>query len=288
MSLGAHASADSTRELVNLAAATSAVASSNNATVTAYTLTPGNAMIRALGATVAHGGHASLVVDGNPYDPDGDVRAGDEAALAQAASLHINVYRSNRPIHLKAVLVPTGSYLSDRNWSRDAVVLLDRDSTDYAAIADAAKGSPHSVLHGNDGGLALIKSDALSLEAQMLSRAQPISVESESFSANNPVYTALYDHPSGARLIVAQTEYRKKRSEQAVIARLIARGVDVRTSTLNEKIGLAGDGVYIGSANATSGVEDQIEWGLVTHDPALFSTLRQRFQSEWDSGGRVR
>lgn len=245
-------------------------------------------MIAALAMTARAGGRANLVVDGNPYDPQGDVRGSDEEALTLARRLNINVFRSPTPMHLKAAIVSTGCYLSDRNWSRTAVVLFDRDPVDYAAVSDAAKGSPRSVSHGSDGGLALVKEQALALEAQLLAQGVRLSIESESFSAGNPVYQQLYAHAAGARLIIAATEYRQKASERAAVARLVARGASVRTSGANEKIALAGDGVYVGSANATSGVENQVEWGLVTHDIAIVTLVRNRFEAEWSEGAPVR
>ena len=62
--------------------------------------------------------------------------------------------------------------------------------------------------------------------------------------------------------------------EAHAIAALARAGVDVREGGANEKLALAGDAAWIGSCNATGAagrVARQLEWGLVTRDPALVS-----------------
>jgi hypothetical protein len=56
--------------------------------------------------------------------------------------------------------------------------------------------------------------------------------------------------------------YYRSRREPAELADLAASGVMVRTSNADEKFAVDGDAVWIGSANATHGVPNQIDFGL--------------------------
>ena len=93
----------------------------------------------------------------------GELRAcGAEATLAH-------------PLHAKALDLDGVLYLDEKNWQRNDLVLRENDATEA-------------------GGVATIKHEALSREAQLLGdsrRGDDAVVESESFGCCNAVYGAL-------------------------------------------------------------------------------------------------
>ena len=86
------------------------------------------------------------------------------------------------------------------------------------------------------------------------------------------------------RLIVAALEERSKGSnaERAALARLAQAGVEVRVGTSGEKIALDGENGWLGSANATRGLADQIDWGIITQG-AMTAALREKFEQNWSA-----
>src|SRR5579884_1470920 len=141
---------------------------------------------------------------------------------------------------------------------------------------------------GADAALALRKDEALRREAALIEGAphDPVLVETETIG-RGPLSHALREHAAAGAattLIVAPAPARK-RSEAETIRELRAHGVRVLTGGSDEKMALAGDAAWIGSANGTSTyytgkdgrprpAGDQIEWGLVTREPRLVDAVR--------------
>ena len=125
--------------------------------------------------------------------------------------------------------------------------------------------------------------------------AAPLAVESESFGCG-AIYNALLHRAEAhqpTRLIVAGREAaeRGNRIERAHLARLAALGVEVRTGDpkhgdLNEKLAVAGNVAWAGSANATyaRGANGaQRDWGLITRDASVTAGLRDAFERNWQA-----
>jgi hypothetical protein len=69
--------------------------------------------------------------------------------------------------------------------------------------------------------------------------------------------------------------------EAGAIRRLREAGVDVRVSAGTEKLCVAGERGWVGSANATYAGFPMRDWGLQTRDPTLLAALEARFESNW-------
>ena len=137
--------------------------------------------------------------------------------------------------------------------------------------------------------LATLKRDALASEGKLLRAAAPgedTIVESESFGCCNAVYSALDEaakrglHP---RVLVCARELRGNDRERDRLAHLAADGARVRVTKETDKIALAGDRLWIGSANATAAIElpDTIDWGVCSDDAAIVAAARARVESTW-------
>ena len=52
--------------------------------------------------------------------------------------------------------------------------------------------------------------------------------------------------------------------------------------TSGEKIALDGNNGWVGSTNATRGLANQIDWGMITQG-AMTASLHQRFEENWNA-----
>jgi hypothetical protein len=214
-------------------------------------------------------------------------------AALQAAGATAEATKPGEPVlHLKAAVVDGVAWLDDRNWASGGAerILRDTDADDVAAVASAVAGGK-----GSDGHLATTKSGAQRLESDVIAGAgsAPLAVESESFG-NGTIYNALLHRAKAhlpIRLIVAGREVGEpgNRTERAHLARLAALGVEVRVgngkrSDLDEKLAVAGDDAWVGSANATYAREAygaQRDWGMATRESAIVDGLRSAFERNW-------
>jgi len=172
------------------------------------------------------------------------------------------------PVHAKTIVADGTIYLDDKNWgARDLVLRAD--------AADAAS-------------IPMIKHEALAAEAQLLRSAGDADavVESESFGCCNAVYSALKGLArAGAapRLLVSKDDLRGNASERRALDDLVRAGVRVRVCENSEKLAVAADRAWIGSANATiaAGPTDLPDWGFCTGDPAIVRALHDRIEGVW-------
>jgi hypothetical protein len=234
----------------------------------AYTLH--GRVLRELEAAARRGAQVCVRLEGRPYDdPKGRLawenrRAVDElhAAGGDAALGH--------PLHAKAISADGVLYLDDKNWSMHDLVLCAGDPSDIESIP-------------------MVKHEALALEAQLLHDARGgdgIVVESESFGCCNPVYSALETlGRAGAapRLLVSARDLEGNGRERATLNRLVRDGVRVRVCEDSDKLAIAGDRAWIGSANATVafGDSDMPDWGVCTRDSAIVNAARARIERQW-------
>ena len=234
----------------------------------------------ALFEAASHGAHVAVTVQGDPYHDAAGVReraTRDSAALLEAAGARVTVLPSaSAPFHLKAAVCDGIAYLDDRNWTRDAreIVLADDDASDVALVRDALAG------HGGaTPTLATRKDGALAREAELIdsARATPVTVETETLGSG-PLSAALRRHArAGApTVLVVGRAHSHDRRQTTLLEGLRRDGVEVHERGVNEKLALAGDTAWIGSANGTSVFGPraaQIEWGLVTRERAVVAAV---------------
>jgi hypothetical protein len=82
-------------------------------------------------------------------------------------------------------------------------------------------------------------------------------------------------------LIVAESEYAQRPSERGSLAALAASGVKVRLLNSDEEFAVTGSTVWIGSANATGGAPNQIEFGVLLEDESIAYRIAAQFDREW-------
>jgi hypothetical protein len=192
------------------------------------------------------------------------------------------------PVHMKAVLVDGVAYLDDRNFpsSGHDTIVATSDATDVAVVRAALAGKP-----GSDRHLTTQKAEALQLEATAIrdGSGDRVDVESEGFGFS-PVSKALRERALGGaqvRLLIAAEELRHAGSqERRAIAQLVDAGVSVRVGTTNEKLCVAGDRGWVGSANATF-PEPMLDWGMDVRSASVLDALGTAFARNWDEGRPV-
>jgi hypothetical protein len=245
-------------------------------------------MREALVIAAQRGAHVEVTFEKTPHeDPSGSLArlnaASAEALRAAGAEVHLlSSDGDTPPYHIKAAVCDGVAYLDDRNWpAHGGTILVDDDADDVALVREAIAGRG-----GADATLATRKDLAVQREAALIEGAEriPVVVATESFGAG-AISAALRHHAAlGAKttLIVNRAH-----ANRAVLAGLERAGVTVKNSVANEKLVLAGDAVWLGSANATyAGGEDgaQTDWGLVSRDPALVAAVRERLSETTGSG----
>jgi hypothetical protein len=234
----------------------------------AYTLH--GPVLRALEEAARDGAHVVVRLEGRPYgDPAGNLARENRRLVDDLRKAGADA-QLGHPLHAKAVAVDSTLYLDDKNWGIHDLVLRDEDPSDIASIPS-------------------IKHAALAAEAQLLRGARAgdgIVVESESFGCCNPVYSALDAlGRAGAapHLLVCTNELRANDRERKALERLARDGVRVRVCSDSEKLALAGDRAWCGSANATVafGESDMPDWGVCTGNHAIVSAVRARLEAQW-------
>ncbi|MBV9148694.1 MAG: hypothetical protein JO024_02425 [Candidatus Eremiobacteraeota bacterium] len=251
-------------------------------------------MVRALESSACNGSRVSVRLEARPY-------AGADRRLARLNRETVAEMRSagvdarlvdrfaRRPYHMKAAIVDGVAFLDDRNWPMGArnTIVADNDRREVGVIRDAMRGKTENLRN-----IAVTKGAALSQEASVLSTDAVqcgASVETESFTAGTAPYRAiklLALRGVPVRLLMSKNDL--KRGTLAAARALVRDGVAVRITGSAEKFAVAGDRAWIGSANATYGRDDQIDWGITTTDCTLCPQLQARFNSTWRSARPLR
>jgi PLD-like domain len=246
-------------------------------------------VVAALERAAERGAHVRVHLEPEPYDPGGlGARArANEAMIAELRAHGVDaalaVEMPNAPLHLKAAVVDGRAFLDDRNWladGRDTIVFV-HGAHETAAVRAAIRGG-----YAADDHVAVRKREALALEADTIDCAvHGISVESESFGSGVVARALLARACAGesVRLLVSSRDVRSMR-EVTVLSRLEVEGVKVRVEGGgdNEKFCIAGDRVWVGSANATGGFPDTVDWGVRTRAKDVVHTLRAVFERHWN------
>ncbi len=254
--------------LSSTAAVLGALARSGNVNVRAYTLH--GPVLRALEAAAARGARVSVELEGTPYnDPKGRLAAENRRVVGELRAAGADA-RLGDPLHAKVISADGAFFFDDKNWGARDLVVRDDDPADAAAIP-------------------MVKHEALAEEARLLRDARGndgILVASESFGRNNAVYAALDElgrRGAAPRLVVGARELHGNSRERGALEALACDGVRVRVAGDSEKLAVAGDRAWIGSANATVafGRADLPDWGACSEDRAIVNAVRDRVESEW-------
>jgi phosphatidylserine/phosphatidylglycerophosphate/cardiolipin synthase-like enzyme len=266
-----------------------AITHARTITLAAFSMRANSTIVRRLEAAAGRGARVSVVLSrGFGIYSRGNA---ETARHLMAHGVRVHLVTQARPgTHIKAAILDGQLYLSDRNWSSrvgDEIVVHDVIPGDRTLIERALLGEARSNDH-----LWTRKADALVAEAQMLHtvRSRRVRLSSESFSAGTPVYEELLRRQAAGTtvlLLIASSEFRHSHSEQVAITRLTVAGVEVRLSVSNEKMAIDGDHVWIGSANATRGLPNQIEFGMIIGDSAIARRLMNQFDREWKVASEI-
>lgn len=273
-----------------------ALASASQISLSAYVLNSGSGIVRALEACGDRGARVSVRLEGAPYTGGASGHATAIRNLRAAAELErhgVEVHVAGPAeigLHMKAALVDGTAYLDDRNWPSSGAdtIVATSDPGDVAVVEAAFAGTPSS-----DGRLATEKRAALALEGRAISEGSGdrVDVETESFGYC-AVSKALFERArAGARvrLLVTQREYASGgRTERASLARLAAAGVSIRVVASDEKLCVAGDRGWAGSANATYEPAPTLDWGMALCDPVALRIVGANFERNWSAGRPVR
>jgi phosphatidylserine/phosphatidylglycerophosphate/cardiolipin synthase-like enzyme len=275
------------RILVEVRDVIASIGAARTVTISAYTLSPRGKMSGALLAAAARGARVSVALDGSAF---GAAARSNARTIAEFNARGIRVHLTERPLHLKAAVIDGAVFLSDRNWTSGRgheVVIRDPYTGDRTTVERAILGDPGSNEH-----LWLRKADALAAEARLVAQraSHEVLVESESFGAGTPLYDALRARArahDSVHLIVAAFEYRRSSAEQRAVAELEREGVHVRIGTSGEKLALDGSNAWIGSANATRGLPNQVDFGFIFHNREIAAQLRAQYEENWNAATPV-
>lgn len=243
----------------------------------AYVLRDG-AMVRALDAAAALGADVAVTLPRTGVESRA-VRAANRRTAGELRRAGVHVRFARRPFHLKAAVIDGAAFLDDRNWASGgcSTVVTDEDPRDVAAVRAALRGGD-----APESDLALRKDVALAREAALIAAAgdRPVVVASEAFSAGIVADVVAARARAGKPTTLVVNAETVDAREARLLRALRRDGVTVRTSVAREKYVLAGDAAWVGSANATGGAGDQVEWGAVVRDPALVASLRRRAEDQ--------
>ena len=265
-----------------------AIGSAREVAFAAYLLNPTGSVARGLEAAADRGASVSVTLEAFADRPPANALRRLAERTARDLRAHGVDVRLGVPggdtVHLKAAVVDGTAFLDDRNWSAagETIVATTRPA-EVAAVRAAIDGTT-----GRAGDLATEKEPALELEAEAIRSGggDTIDVETESFGACavSAALRARAQAGDHVRLLVSGRIASARRSvrERALLRRLAAAGVEVRTTEANEKLCVAGDRGWVGSANATFDLVPTTDWGLATSDPALLAQLAATFAREWN------
>ena len=274
----------------------SALESAASVALSAYVLEPSNRVARALEAAADRGASVSVTLDGAPYfgagsadrpNPNLETAAG---LRAHGIRVRLTDPKVDPPMHLKAAVVDGRAFLDDRNWPSGgrATIVATPDPAAVRAIGSGIDG-----IAGGDDDLALVKSRALVLEAALIASAPGIRIDvaTESFGSC-VVADALCDRARAGATVRLEVDARvlagdARGREHKTIARLEAAGVVVRAVGAAEKFTVAGDDVWLGSANATANDGAMLDWGIRSRDAVLARSLEAAFDGTWTRGSPV-
>ncbi len=240
--------------------------------VEAYTLH--GPIVRALQDSARRGARVVVQLDGAPFDdPKGGFAKQNASVAAQLRAAGAEAILGH-PLHAKEIEVDGTLYLDEKNWGTDDIVLRDDNAAEASSIPTT-------------------KREALAQEARLLDHAEApddVLVESESFGSGNAAYFALKSlglAGEAPRLLVSERDLRNNDRERHILESLGRDGVRVRICSDSEKLAVAGDRAWLGSANATYGSDDMTDWGLCTANAEIVDAVRTRLEAEWKAARKL-
>lgn len=264
--------------LASVADFAAALHRAHDISLTSYTLHPGT-ILGSLDAAAQRGAAVHVRLERAPLgDAHGKLEHDNAAAVAELRGFGADARLTDArdPVmHMKEAIVDGVAWLDDRNW--------------------AGTGNERIVRVDDPRDVATTKADALRREVDIIEHAgaAELAVESESFG-NGSVYRAVLHRAEAhlpTHLIVAGREVAEPRNalERNCLAHLASLGVEIRIGDrrhhdLNDKLAVAADAAWVGSANATydgGGAGDQADWGVASHDAGVVSGLRAAFGRNW-------
>jgi PLD-like domain len=275
--------------LVEFEAFVRTVETGHDIELSAFILPPGR-LVRSLEDAVARGAHAVVELEDQPYSPNADqTKRMHKLNRRTAADLRrhgvtVHLHADPKvPLHLKAAVVDGVAFLDDRNWASGGAQTIVRSqrTDDVALVRRSLTGCT-----GHDAHLATRKDQALALEAKAIASTPPgraVACESESFGPS-VISRELAARARGGNPVRVLVDSRALgRRALATLARLQTAGVEVRLGTAAEKMCVAGDSAWVGSANASEGRPGTLDWGLRTRARTLVAALAQRFETRWSA-----
>lgn len=240
--------------------------------VTSYVLP--DSLQRLLAVACQRGTHADVLLAAPDYDPQ--VADENQNAVRSLNSAGCTARTTTEPLHMKLVYMDGSVWLSDTNFSPAGFLLRVDDQGVRDVIASTLRGSPARSPY-----FATRKDWALDLERNTIASVNgPLCVSTESFG-RGMIAGALADRRNAIRLVVAEREYRQSPQEQDLIERL-PHNIDVRVGYANEKMAVGADRAWFGSANATAGLPEQVDWGMTSTDPTIVAGMQQRCLDDWE------
>jgi hypothetical protein len=253
-------------ELSSMGEVCQAVGAARQIDLQAYTVW--GPALKAVEAAAWRGAQVTVHLEGHPFGNPHLAKENEKiAAQLRAAGAAVTL---GHPLHAKALAVDGTLYLDEKNWRPGDLVLRVDDPAEAATIP-------------------MMKHEALAREGQLIdgaSSADRVIVESESFGCCNKVYSELHQAAlAGAapRLLVSSRELSGNVPEREVLEALVRDGVTVRVCDDSEKLAVAGDAAWLGSANATIAApdSDSTDWGLDTHNTTIVAAVRSRLETQW-------
>lgn len=234
---------------------------------------------RAIVRAAVRGAQVTVTLQRDPLGEDGPRLNAEAARELRAAGATVRLLSSARTsFHLKAAVCDGVTYLDDRNWARSDLIVRDDAAADAALVRRALRG-----ISGSTAELTTRAGDALRREALFVASAgrAPLAAATESFGPG--VLAAALGARARRGLPTSLTVNRRLAErggepgvrERAALDRLRAAGVQVRETAAADKYAVTVDGAWLGSANASARPE-QVDWGLVTREPAVVSALLRR------------
>jgi phosphatidylserine/phosphatidylglycerophosphate/cardiolipin synthase-like enzyme len=272
--------------LATPAAVVAAIRGGRSIELSAYMLEPHGAVATALGEAAERGASVSVTLERAERLPSEALRrlAGRTADVLRERGVAVRFgVAGGDSVHLKAAVVDGTAFLDDRNWAASGETIV---ATSEPAQVEAVRASFEGRA-SECAGLATGKGAALELEAAALreGRGDRVDLASESFGtcAVSRQLRLRAERGDHVRLIVNGRLARAHRAgrERATLHRLAAAGVEIRTSGADEKLCVAGDRGWVGSANATFEVTPMTDWGLAVRDSGMLDALADTFEREW-------
>lgn len=269
------AASHSTAMIATYPAFRDALLHARSVNVTSYIL-PAN-LRETLIQACRQGEHVTVLLAQPSYDPEVEQDNNDAVRGLRSAGCAARTTQS--PLHMKLAYMDGSAWLSDTNFSSEGFLVRADDPQIRSVIASTlARGEgAHSET------FATRKDWALDLESATIAQLRgPICVSTESFGRGE-IAGDLASYGGPIRLVIARREFQESRSEQQLVGllRQLPGSIDIRAGDANEKIAVGTDRAWFGSANATAGLPTQIDWGMVSTDPAIVAVMQSRCLADW-------